>query len=85
MIDHVFLPPQLPDQPEQELAWNEEKLVPIVKDCLDNFLRHDPPGDLATWYSLVRMLGAWPSLQKDAGLEVERLSESLSSLRVHGE
>lgn len=85
IINHVFLPPQLPDKADEEktlLGMNNGLLSLLLKSSI-NYQRGLGEG-LTKWTTAVGMLGNLCTLQGQAGLSKSLLSERIGLMRPGG-
>ena len=84
IVNHVFLPPKLPNQDDENVFQKEMGLLRLVQDVADQFVSQVPDEFSAKWQSIVSMLRVWENITEFGRIDKERLSMSLKNLEPGG-
>ena len=87
IVDHVILPPQLPQQAESlDLVRKaEQDLLRLVLDRVRSYHGKSSPSFSEQWHTIDKMLTQWITLNLPQTLSSKALVEVLSGMRVTGE
>lgn len=64
LIDHVFLPPRLPQMDDSHVGFDLEAL----KDALTSFKLSLPPDEQPRWATIIKMVNILPANKVDDSL-----------------
>ena len=86
IVNHVVLPPQLPSSAEspQQIQLAEQDLFHLVKQAIQDLLRHSPVDEKPFWTVLEKTFRYWSTTHKQDGFPAELLLRWLSETGTDG-
>lgn len=84
IINHVFLPPKLPNGEEQDLSGLELELLRLVRSSAEQFVQQVSANSTVRWQPIVSMLQTWMKIIEYSDLDEEMFSMVLKSLEPNG-
>jgi len=86
IINHVFLPPELPSKSDRT-PEHEVSLIRVFKDCAEKFSHQfeDQSKSRRAWDVISRMLAATALLHDRGIVEEDHLDEQIAGMKVGGE
>lgn len=85
IFHHVFFPPQLPQEAEEELARLENQMIATIVDVMQDFILNLAPESQRRWDGAFEMLHSWNNLHTADGIVERSLKSHLYSLGSFGE
>ena len=83
-IDHVFLPPRLPQQAEdyEHARAAEQGLLHLLHDSTQSFQRSQMNGELSTapWKTIERMVECWTELDSTPSITNSAILKALGEI-----
>lgn len=83
IINHVFLPPKLPDKADENVEEKDSALLGVVLSTAKAYQKQ-LPGPYPRWNSCVRMLSTMSDLQNGKSLAKVKLSIAIRNMRAGG-
>jgi len=88
IINHLFLPPKLPQKDDSSPA-NTRALLSLVTNSVVGFLdvlhsQNIDTGVLRRWRTLHKMLGSMEVLHQSEYIPLEGLRDSINNMKIHG-
>lgn len=83
-VNHVFLPPRLPDEEDEDLWGKELSLLRLVKSLAEQFASQLPHESSTKWQPVLVMLQTWMDTTRFGGIDEESLNAALKGLNVDG-
>lgn len=83
IINHVFLPPKLPDKADENVEEKGSALLGIVLGTAKAYQKQ-LPGPYPRWNSCIRMLSTMGDLQTGKSLAGARLGNAIKNMRAGG-
>jgi hypothetical protein len=86
IINHVFLPPDLPNKSDRT-PEHEATLIRVFKDCAEKFACHFEPQSHSrrAWDVITRMLASAALLHDRGIVEEDQLDKQIADMEVGGE
>lgn len=83
IINHVFLPPKLPDKADENFEEKDSALLGVVLGTAKAYQKQ-LPGPYPRWNSCVRMLSTMSDLQNGKSLAKAKLSNAIRNMGAGG-
>lgn len=83
IINHVFLPPKLPDKADENFEEKDSALLGLVLGTAKAYQKQ-LPGPYPRWNSCVRMLSTMSDLQNGKSLAKAKLSNAIRNMGAGG-
>lgn len=80
LINHIALPPKLPQTEERDTPGIEKSLLRLTKNVLSEYDNRS----LAAWKAVSQMLRQSSSVRSGSGLDAEQLDTALSNMDIDG-
>jgi hypothetical protein len=84
VFNHIFYPPELPQEAENNLTELENRLTVLVRDVLQDFVQSLGPGSQQRWGIVLSMLDTWIKVHTDQGIVQIALEKGVSNLKYTG-
>ena len=84
IVNHVFLPPRLPDGEEEDIRNQEQTLLCLFHSIAGKYTLQLNAEDSAGWQPILVMLQTWVDIDKHAGIREDELNTALKKLKAHG-
>lgn len=91
ILNHLFLPPKLPQRRDEQTRWRDVALLSFLHDASLKFIYNLKSSALfsghysyETWATLSRMLGSMATLHSRQNLTQQEVQTALQSMEVNG-
>ena len=84
IINHVFLPPRLPGEEEEDLWGKEFGLLGLVQTFAQQFALQLAPESSSRWQPVLTMLQTWIDVIRLGDINKDLLDTKLKKLKVNG-
>lgn len=82
-INHVALPPRLPQEQESDFDSLEAKLTGQVTEVIEEYRQHLGPNHQDFWMKMKEMMSLWVAMQQN--FDEKKLEQVLMSIKCRGE
>ena len=84
IVDHVVLPPRLPQGEDKDAPEKEHGLLRLVLKEMTDFAAVCPPADRGSWRSILKMLSFWAEVNRGNTFCKKTLQEAFRSFEPDG-
>ena len=84
VVNHVFLPPRLPNGGDGDLWEKELSLLRLVQSLAKQFARQATPESSTQWQPVLTMLQTWIDVNRFGDISKESLDTALKDLQANG-
>lgn len=84
IINHVFLPPKLPQKAEDHTDAKNSTLLKILQYIAETYLQNGTDSERSQWTLIIRMLTSLRSLENGSSLPIKEFCDVVVGMKTGG-